>query len=98
MAGQLGRTLYRLAAWKRARLAALRRAGYKCERCGSARRLEVHHKSPIENGGAPFDLGNLQAVCRGCHFARHGKAAPPDTGLLDRQRREWRAFLRRKDN
>ena len=93
MAGQLGRQLYRLAAWKRARLGALRRAGYRCQRCRGAVRLEVHHKTPLESGGAPFDLGNLEVVCRGCHFGAHGKATPPDTGRLERERRAWRRFL-----
>ena len=97
MAGHLGRKLYRLAAWKRARLLALRRAGYKCQRCGGARRLEVHHRTPLEHGGAPFDPANLEVICRHCHFAAHGKAAPTgprqDTGRLKRERMAWRAFL-----
>ena len=100
MSGRLGRTLYHLAGWKRARLGALRRAGYRCQRCGGARRLEVHHRTPIEQGGAPFDPRNLEVCCRGCHFAAHGKAAPPatppDTGRLARERREWRRFLDNK--
>ena len=98
MSGRIGRTLYRRAAWGRARLAALRRAGYRCQRCGGVRRLEVHHRQPLEHGGAPVDQRNLEVVCRACHFAAHGKAAPPDlppdTGRLQRERRAWRAFLR----
>ena len=97
MSGRIGRTLYRLKAWGRARLTALRRAGYRCQRCGGVRRLEVHHRTPLEHGGAAFDQRNLIVLCRTCHFRAHRKAAPsdpPDTGRLKRERRAWRAFLR----
>ena len=26
---------------------------------------------PLHRGGAPFDLGNLAALCRSCHISIH---------------------------
>ena len=78
----------------------LRRSGYRCEACGrltAAPFLEVHHRIPLELGGAPFDLTNLQALCRPCHFSHHGATLRPlDTSKLRQHRREWRAYLHSK--
>ena len=41
------------------------RASRKCEKCGSTRNLEVHHKIPIEQGGT-HDLSNLKLLCHRC--------------------------------
>ena len=27
----------------------------------------------LEDGGEPWDLSNLQALCRACHFAKTGR-------------------------
>jgi 5-methylcytosine-specific restriction enzyme A len=38
----------------------------------------VHHRTPIEDGGARRDRANLMSVCRSCHAAIHralGRAA-----------------------
>ena len=56
--------------WKRVRRQALDRDGWRCRHCGRAGRLEVDHVVPIHKGGAAYDLGNLQALCRPCHFAK----------------------------
>lgn len=74
---------YRSKQWKLARLDALRRAGWKCEKCGKAGRLEVHHKVRIADGGTD-ELENLQCLCRKCHFAKHEKTPG---------RAEWKAFV-----
>ncbi|MCY4020159.1 MAG: HNH endonuclease signature motif containing protein [Chloroflexi bacterium] len=90
MASQLAKHVYNSRRWRALRLAVLHLAGWRCQRCGRAARLEVHHRVALADGGAAFDVDNLEAVCRRCHFARHGKAAPergPD-------RREWRRFAR----
>lgn len=34
-------------------------------------RLEVHHKKPVAQGGAWYDLENLEVLCRGCHIKHH---------------------------
>ena len=58
-----------LAKWKRVRRAAIERDGYRCRHCGKAAgRFEVDHIKPLSEGGAPFDLENLQPLCRPCHF------------------------------
>ena len=62
--------LHRLT-WERVRRVVLDAAGWRCQRCGKASRLEVHHLQPLELGGAPFDPANLEALCRGCHIAHH---------------------------
>jgi len=43
----------------------------KCERCGSRRRLQAHHRIYRENW---FDttLEDLECVCRKCHEKEHG--------------------------
>ncbi len=53
--------------WRAARLAALKRDGYRCVVCscsvsgkGQAR---VDHITPRSRGGAPLDLTNLRTLC-----------------------------------
>ena len=57
--------------WRKARRLAIERAGRRCERCGAAGRLQVHHKTPLCEGGAARDPGNLEALCPPCHMAAH---------------------------
>ncbi len=55
--------------WRKARQAALARAGGRCEQCGSRRALQVDHIIPVSQGGT-HGLGNLQVLCSGpgsCH-------------------------------
>ena len=78
---------FRGRAWMRCREAALTRAGRRCERCGAPGRLEVHHRTPIAEGGAVYDLANLEVVCRGCHFDAHT--------ALTADRRDWRELVGR---
>ena len=59
--------------WKRVRVAALDRDGWRCQLCGRAGRLEVDHVQPLRNGGALYDLENLQSLCRGCHVAKSNR-------------------------
>jgi 5-methylcytosine-specific restriction endonuclease McrA len=60
--------------WRRFREDILRRDGYRCTKCGRAGRLEVHHVTPLEHGGAPFDTANCTTVCHDCHRLEHGHA------------------------
>ncbi|MYA88737.1 MAG: HNH endonuclease [Boseongicola sp. SB0662_bin_57] len=57
--------------WRRARRRAIRRAGNRCERCGAPPPLQVHHKTPLSEGGHPRDPENLQALCPSCHGTFH---------------------------
>ena len=84
-AERLRRRVYRSKAWAGARAAARARAGFRCEKCGGAGRLEVHHVVPLAAGGAPFDDRNLKVLCRRCHFmAEPGR---------DKARDRWRVAL-----
>ena len=69
--------------WAAVRRAALRRAGYRSERSGRRGRLEVHHKVPLEHGGDPYDLSNVEVLTRTEHIEHHrGDRETPG-------RREW---------
>ena len=75
-----------LARWKKVRRAAIERDGYRCRACGrAAGRFEVDHIDPLSEGGAPYDLENLQTLCRPCHLFkstldRGGVPHVPDAG------------------
>ena len=62
-------------AWRTVRAAVLDRDNNACVQCGAGGRLEVDHKVPIAAGGAVLDEGNLQTLCRPCHFAKTGDEA-----------------------
>ena len=57
--------------WELARRQCFEVCGWRCTRCGKSGRLEAHHVLPLHRGGAPFDLGNLAALCRSCHISIH---------------------------
>jgi hypothetical protein len=70
----------------------------RCERCLTNGRLtpatEVHHPTPMSEGGSKYDWDNLQSVCGDCQDEAHG-AKPkiridPRTGLpLPGQNHPW---------
>ncbi len=73
--------------WARARRNVLDRDGWRCLNCGRAGRLEVDHVIALRNGGEPWDMGNLQTLCRApCHFAKtaaeNRKTLTPERGAL----------------
>lgn len=56
--------------WDAVRDRIIRRDDRTCQACGEQhppRRLEVDHVQPLSKGGHPFDDGNLQTLCEGCH-------------------------------
>ena len=55
--------------WRKVRLVVLDRDGWSCVKCGKPSR-EVDHIKSLENGGAVYELGNLQTLCRGCHISK----------------------------
>lgn len=71
--GSPGAKYGKTSAWKVIRAAVFMRDGYRCVQCGRAGRLECDHIRPIKDGGARFDLANLQTLCRDCHFRKTGK-------------------------
>lgn len=83
MAGRLGRRIYRTRSWAHARRLALVAARYRCQRCGRAGVLEVHHRRPLADGGEAYALRNLEAVCRRCHQVAHHPIPPDRQAWLD---------------
>jgi HNH endonuclease len=46
------------------------RAGNRCERCGTKGRLDVHHTTPVSEGGGN-SLKALRLFCSACHSLEH---------------------------
>ena len=67
--------------WERFKRYMKRLVGYKCQRCGNAGRLELHHIVTLGNGGKRYDPENIEVLCRRCHFGEHRARDP--------QRAEW---------
>ena len=80
--------------WKAVRLAVFDRDGWRCCACGGPGRLECDHVDPLQRGGDPFDMDNLQTLCRGCHIAktRRENGERRDRTMTDADR-EWRALV-----
>lgn len=79
-APQMGRRhanteFYRSTAWRKLRVEQLRRQPL-CERCLAQGRhtpaYVVDHIRPVNQGGAPLDLENLQSLCAACHNRKSG--------------------------
>ena len=64
-------TYLRSPAWAAKRARVLRRAGYRCEQCGSHRMLQVHHKT-YKRLGHEW-MRDLVALCADCHKWVHGR-------------------------
>ena len=64
--------------WGAVRRLVLIRDSYRCKQCKRAGRLEVDHVRPLNKGGDPWELSNLQTLCRGCHIAKtRGEQSKP---------------------
>jgi 5-methylcytosine-specific restriction endonuclease McrA len=66
--------------WYHTRKDVLDRDGEQCQDCGLPRDehrdtfdrdLEVHHITPVSEGGAKLDMENLVTLCVPCHLERH---------------------------
>ena len=55
--------------WDRKRKLRLKSARYRCELCGSAEPLQVHHLH-YDNLGSEL-IDDLMALCNDCHEAQH---------------------------
>ena len=76
--------------WARVRRAVLDRDGWRCCGCGRPGRLECDHVEPLQRGGDPWDMGNLQTLCAPCHVDKtRSENRRPDTPAEV----EWRAFV-----
>lgn len=59
-----GKAIYNTAKWRHTRKAVLSREPL-CP-CGEIA-VDVHHKVDLADGGAPYDLENLEGLCHACH-------------------------------
>ena len=67
--------------WAGVRMAALDRDRWRCQECGKAGLLEVHHVTHLEHGGKPYALSNTTTLCRSDHIRIHGGIPhTPDPG------------------
>lgn len=57
--------------WAKVRALALQRDSYRCIRCGTTQQLVVHHDIEWTEGIDPYDLDNLETLCRRCHGQLH---------------------------
>ena len=75
--------------WARLRVQVFDRDGWRCRTCGGASKLECDHVRPLHRGGDPYELANLQALCRGCHISKtRGENRKPDP-----ERDAWRRLV-----
>ena len=72
--------------WTETRRAAFEHDGWRCRACGRPGRLEAHHVRSLARGGDPFDLENLETLCRPCHIERHRRKLSPGEAA-------WRALV-----
>ena len=49
---------------------AMEQSGWRCARCRSSTRLEIHHRKYRSHGGT-HQTENLEPVCRNCHKLIH---------------------------
>ncbi|WP_299907673.1 HNH endonuclease signature motif containing protein [uncultured Paracoccus sp.] len=89
---RFGSAIYRTPQWKAVRLLAKRRDGWRCVTCGAKGRIEVDHIAPLRNGGAPYDLDNLQCLCPACHARK--TRLEIGLGRDDPERNAWKNLLR----
>ena len=78
--------------WEWTRLRCFEAAGWRCERCGKAGRLECDHRVPLQVDPEQdaYDLDGLQALCVECHRVKtRGENETPDPA-----RDRWRAMVR----
>lgn len=62
---------YLTPAWRAAREEAVALGLNRCAKCGrTGCRLFVDHIVELQDGGAPFDQSNLEAICGSCHSAK----------------------------
>lgn len=78
--GGYGQDFRDKAEWTHTRNEAIDRDRHKCADCDMKRAdhydefdrdLEVHHITPVSEGGDKYDLNNLVTLCLPCHIDRH---------------------------
>ena len=79
--------------WRRVRVEVLNRDNWQCVQCGARGSLEVDHITPVRKGGAEYDLGNLQSLCKRCHSVKT-QSEVFKNGKPDPEAMKWRRLLR----
>ena len=51
-----------------------------CRACGEDASQETDHIIPIRAGGAKWDMGNLQGLCKTCHSRKTSRETHPPAG------------------
>ena len=74
--------------WAAVRRRVFERDGWRCTSCGGAGRLECDHVD-LDWRGDPYDMGNLQTLCRTCHVEKTARENTQDNP----ERRAWRALI-----
>ena len=74
--------------WAAVRRRVFERDKYRCIECGGAGRLECDHFDRDWRGD-PYDMANLQTLCRTCHIEKTARENTQD----DPERRAWRALI-----
>jgi 5-methylcytosine-specific restriction enzyme A len=65
---KVANSFYRSKQWREAREIAIGLAHGYCAMCPCRPRTPfVDHKVELQDGGAPYDQGNLQVLCGSCH-------------------------------
>ena len=59
--------------WRGVSLFIKRRDGWKCSKCGSTDKIEVHHKTYENHGDEIHNLGDLTTLCEKCHKEAHAQ-------------------------
>lgn len=75
--------------WARMRTEIFDRFGWRCARCGKAGCLELDHIVPIHRNGSPWDVANLQPLCRDCHLDK----SRGERETVEPQRDAWRDLV-----
>lgn len=53
----------------------LKKANYQCAKCGSSKKLELHHVDPVySHPERAYDKENIEVLCEACHDNVHGIA------------------------
>ena len=79
--------------WARVRRLVLARDGWRCTACGRAARLQVDHRTPIDKGGDPWNLDNLQCLCGGRDGCHAKKTAGENRRQLTADETAWRRLV-----
>lgn len=82
--------------WRRKRNERIRKDGYRCVRCGTAKNLCVHHVTYIRLGNEDVD-DDLVTLCMKCHEDVHKfdiKGRPSD---IDAETKRLAAYARKRD-